>query len=299
MGRFFLYLLALLLTFLGANALYVAGISRVDWNFSKAIEAREFQGRDFEILVFGNSTAMDGVNTEMISRGIAPAYNFSLGGATLKDNFDQLSFYLKRNEKPRQVWLFLSTCHLSYRNASYNTPIVEYLYSTSKPGFSLENLPLFKFRWMFVENIKKLISPDHRNAQLKRGQLRINRSVPDTSQPSNLDSCLNSTYYHSPEFEYLWKMRRLCDSLHIAFNVYEMPCWQKYQTACKTDSIEVTTENGGDQIIMNLNNQEITLGTIDPKTHWLSENHLNIRGSEAITIFLIQSAKEKELFGKN
>ena len=58
--------------------------------------------KQFEIIVIGNSLAMDGINTEMLGK----AYNLSIGGATLNTNKRQLEEYLEScQKKPKKVIL--------------------------------------------------------------------------------------------------------------------------------------------------------------------------------------------------
>jgi len=284
MKRFFIFTFLILVSFAVVNIVFIWVISKVDWNFSKALEATQFKNEVFKVLVFGNSTALDGVNSEMLTSEVGESYNFAIGGATLEANFIQLENYLRLNQKPDQVLLFLSSCHVNYKKLVAVNPLLE---SEEKSYFKLKNIPLYKFRWLFIENIKKLISSDHRSATLVRGQLRISRSIPDPTHYAQSDkACLTSGDYLGSEFNYLWLMQALCKAQGVGFRVFEMPCWKKSQNEC--NNVLIKNEKVDSLIVYNLNKKNLSDSLLNPNSDWLSENHLNFSGSVKITKAIVK-----------
>ena len=283
MKKFIGFVLSLILGFAVINAYYVWTLSRIDWDFSKTKEARNFNNQAFKILVFGNSTALDGINTAEISQSIGSSYNFSVGGASLETNYVQFKEYLKQNQKPDKVLLFLSSCHVNYNKVYEVNPIVDYYYLNS-PLSGLAQLPLFKFRWLFIENIKKIISSDHRSATVVAGQLRINKSIPDTSV-ERIGNCPGQVDYSNNGYRYMIEFAKTCHAQNIDLFVFEMPGWKRFQNSCPDDSFAISEYRVP---IFNLNSYEICNSLLNPKTDWLSENHLNYTGSVKLTNKVIE-----------
>lgn len=278
MSRFLTFCSLLLVGFVLANAMFVWIVGSFDWNFSKAREAAAFKGEDFKVLVLGNSTALDGVNTEMLSAEFGKSYNFALGGASLEASLAQLQMYLRHNEKPDKVLLFLSSCHVNYQKQVAINPIIEAEESEGPPR--LGDIPLYKFRWLFIENVKKVVSREHRLARVVQGQLRIDRIIPDeTSISMESNGCGEGADYGASSYDPVWRINRICRESGVQFYLFEMPCWTKYQNAC----LDFLASNGSDTLVIhNLNNKDVCK-EISPSTHWLSENHLNYMGSIELT----------------
>lgn len=290
MSRFFKFSGALLICFVLANVFYLFLLPRIDWDFGKTREAHGFKGRNIKVLVFGNSTAMDGINTEMLSDSLGSAYNFSVGGATLESNYIQLKEYLQLNAKPEKVWLFLSSAHIRYQGVGEVNPIVDYYYGNFFSFTGLKDIPMFKFRWLFIENIKKLLSSAHRNAKVVKGQLQIKSIVPDnTSKKSSADSCWGNVFYNGPGYEYMWKIAELCKKEGIEIQLFEMPCWKEFRNNCPDIIINKKMGNLNCQVkLHNLNNENIFDSILNPQTDWLSKNHLNYNGSVKVTKEIIR-----------
>jgi hypothetical protein len=281
MKGFLSFVAALFIAFVVANVLYLWIIKSVDWNFRKLSESQSFRNQSYEILIFGNSTALDGVNPEMLADVHGSSYNFAIGGASLESNFIQLENYLANNQKPKKVLLFLSSCHTNYTKANEIHPMVKHYYSATPFSKNLDDLPLFKYRWLFLENLKVLISEEHRSARLSNGQLIINKRVADPTNVTNPQACPDGKEYSGDGYAYLYRMNQICDELNIAFYVFEMPCWKKYQTDC----LEVAVPTGQETFlrITNFNNAAVCDSLFDSNEDWLSENHLNFNGSKKLT----------------
>lgn len=301
MIKFFKFLLVLALAFVAVNFLYLFLLPRIDWDFAKAKEASELKGRDIKLLVFGNSTAMDGINTELLSKHFGPSYNFSIGGATLQANYVQLKNYLDNNTAPEKVLLFLSSAHLSYKKGNFVNPIVEYYYGGSENTRGLQEIPLFKFRWLFVENVKKLLSAEHRSAKLVQGQLRIKKTIPDNSiLKQTVVACNDKEFYTGEGFEFMWQMAALCKEKNIELFIFEMPCWKDAQNDCSDLSVVKLVNGKNFSIqIQNLNNYHLCDSLIDAKTNWLSRNHLNYNGSLKVTGFVAKKIGSRLISNEN
>lgn len=281
MTKFLIFFSSLLLAFVVSNMVYLFTLPRVDWDFSKTKEAHNFKDEKLQVLVFGNSTAMDGINAEILSSNLGPAYNFSIGGASLQTSYIQLLKYLKNNSKPAKILLFLSSAHTTYNTTNAINPIVEYYYTNYSNISGLKDIPLFKFRWLFIENIKKLLSSGHRSAEVIKGQLSIKSFVPDNSAfKKKSDSCQGSSFYNNIGYEYMWQMAKLCYAKGIEMEVFEMPCWKDIENDC---SDIIVSKNNYSLNIINLNNHLYCDSLLDPQKDWLSRDHLNYFGAIKIT----------------
>jgi hypothetical protein len=287
MKKFLFFISGLLIAFILANYSFLALLPLVDWDFGKTKEAYQFKNQSIKVLVIGNSAAMDGINTEILTTKVGNAYNFSVGGASLQTNYIQLKNYLQQNQKPQKVLLFLTSAHYSYSTNTQVNPIVDYYYNDIATTPTLKDIPLFKFRWLFLENIKKILSKNHRNAKVLRGQLSINSVVPDNTNYSTAkDSCLQINKYNTAGYDYMWQIASLCKQNSIALEVYEMPCWKAYQNNCADTLITNSTTNNS-IFIKNLNDAVLCNNTLNSNTDWLSKNHLNRSGAIKVTNLLI------------
>ncbi|CAN5616591.1 hypothetical protein BH11BAC1_BH11BAC1_10450 [soil metagenome] len=280
MKKFLLFVSCLFIAFVMLNLFYLWLLPKVDLDFMKTKEAAGFRGEKNKILVFGNSTALDGVNTEMLSSQFGSAHNMAVGGATLITNYIQLKSYLETNSKPDKVLMFLSSGNNDYDTTHEVNPIVSYYYQQEVYERPLKDLPLFRFRWLFIENMKKLFSGAHRSAYLFKGQFRSDKTIEDHTilKQGAMRSEIN--YLH-PGFEYLRRMAELCDSNGIRFVVFEIPCWKKSQNSFEDAEVEFPLLKPIH--IYNLNRFTICNSLIDSKADWLSENHLNYKGSIKLT----------------
>lgn len=294
MVTFLRFVILISIAFILVNLLYILTLQKIDWDFSKTKAAHDFKSQNFKLLVLGNSTAMDGINAEILSSEYGEAYNLALGGASLEVNYVQLQYYLQHNLAPQKVLLFLSSAHMNYTRFNDFNPIVEYLYKDKK-YVSLKELPLFKFRWLFIENIKKLFSSAHRNAQVIKGQLRISKITPDNSvAPKSEKECANQDFYNAEGYKYMWRIIQLCKQKGIEINVFEMPCWREFQNSC--ENIRVSKSVLGDSLsftLFNLNNRSIYDSTLDSQKDWLSKNHLNKEGAIKLTRTVVRIIRKE------
>ncbi len=287
MRKFLLFLFSLLIAFVVLNVFYLIILSKIDWDFSKTKKIHSFKDEKFKVVVLGNSTALDGIDAELISTRFGATYNFAIGGASLETNFIQLVKYLKSNRPPSKVLVGLSSCHNNYNNIMEVNPIVDYYYDSLLLPVTIKDVPLFKFRWLFIENIKKLLSRDHRNAIVVDGQLRISKSVTDKSFYSlGAVQCLQEDDYLKPGYKYLHQIAEVCIQNGIQLIVFEMPCWKKSQNECEDVYVSENIEKGFK--IFNFNHKVLAGSMYEVKSDWLSENHLNTSGSKKLTSLIIK-----------
>ena len=295
MKKFILKLLVITGLFLILNLLYLRIIQKTDWNFSKAIEIKNFQDQEFDCLVLGNSLALDGIDTSFLTKKGIPSYNLAIGGASLKTNFLQLKEYLKLNKQPTFVILGLSSCLNLNFNSEDIHPIIETTYRASK-NYSFKDLPLLKFKWLSTELLKKIVSKNHRNATMELGQLKISKVVPDVSRYKDRVTTKVDLKKYS-ESIYLTKIDSLCKINAIQLIALEMPGFKNTQNLIKENSIILIDSTNNKLELINLNNREVCRSLFNDTKDWLGNSHLNVQGAKKLTNYiyeniLIDSAKD-------
>jgi hypothetical protein len=299
MSKFIGYIASLVLIFVLLNVIFVRVFTSLDWNLKKAKESAGFKEKRFEIAVLGNSTVLDGVNAKMISEHLGEAYNFALGGATVRTNRLQFEKYLEANHKPKLVLVGLSSClNRQYPKNPSIHPAASFFYGFDD-NISLSNVPIYKLRWAFIEGIKKFISSDHREARLVKGQLQLNRSIPDKTlfTPEKATDEFDEHFYSQVGLNDLWSIVRLCKKNNIKILVCEMPCGNSRQN--NEDAGARIIRNGRDSsenfILLNMNSHQLLDSIINPETDWLSKDHLNLNGAISFTNSLLENIRKLEI----
>ena len=282
MKKFLFKISIFLLLFTLSNLVFLKLIQKFDWNFSKLMYMDAFENQDYECLIIGNSLALDGFDmTQFDEQGIE-AYNCAIVGSSIKSNLVQLEQYLSKNKAPKMIIHGMS----SYRNTDFNSeiiyPAVDYLYVNTKPSY--QELPMIKFKWMGAELLKKIVSSNHRNAEVYKGQLRSKRTVPDKTQlPKNLVSQLDLSRYENAH--YLASIDSICLEHNIKQISIEMPAYLECQNAAPIGPIKYINSKGVERSFYNLTNTEFCK-IFNPKTDWLGDSHLNLYGSQKFTKYL-------------
>lgn len=282
----FLYRIFLFGVLIGLlNVGYLFLIKKLDWNFSKRLEAISFLQPEFDCLVLGNSLPMDGINSEYFSKQGLNTYNLAIGGASLYTSHKQLQEYLDQyNYKPKYVVLGANS-NISDFNEESIHPIVDF--TNEDKSFSGSDLPMIKFRWIAKELLKKIVSPNHRNAKLVKGQLRMNKVVKDKTSALDTVIKFNSGVYE--ESTSLEKVAKLCRKNNIKLICIEMPDFKETRNGnnigpftlnCKSETVQVYNCNG---LFMD--------SILHDNTSWLGDAHLNNKGAEAFTKFLFSKVK--------
>ena len=264
--------------FIVLNALYLYACIVWDWSFAKRVEALTMESPKYENIILGNSLAMDGMDSEVMSVHGEFTYNLSIGGASLKTNFIQLKEYLKiAGKNPKTVILGLG----SYMNDFQREEIIPVVDFTMEGNhYGLKDLPMIKFRWIVFELIKKVIDPDHRNAKLNQGQLRIGRIVEDDTDYRNPLPLLPLKNY--TDAEYLKKIAHLCRTYDIRLILIEMPGFKRTRNQTSIGPHKLSLDGDTTIDLYNLNNIHFA-AILDAKRDWLGNSHLNKYGAAKFT----------------
>lgn len=268
------------------NALYLCACIFWDWSFSKRIEALTLSSPTYQYIILGNSLAMDGIDPEILASNSKSAYNLAIGGSSLKTNLIQLEDYLKiAKENPKVVILALGSYINDFQRQEIN-PVVEF--TMEGHHYGLKDLPMIKFRWLVYELIKKVIDPDHRNAKLYQGQLRIGRTVNDDSKyASPLNALPINDYINS---EYIKKIADRCRASNIHLVLIEMPGFKRTQNQTDIGPHKISLDDKAPIYLYNLNNIEFA-SKFDSEKDWLGNSHLNEFGAVKFTTYLKEIIK--------
>ncbi len=294
MSKFFkkcFWFLALLLLL---NILYLVLLLNYSLDFKKVNDVSNFKNKNYEVLVFGNSMALDAIDAEYLTSKGLSAYNMSIAGCHISNSLLMLEDYLKHNTVPKMVVIGLSSSiGRGYLNKiAFKNPEVTFFYDSSLID-KLVNPPLLNFQWLAVEMFKILISKDHRNSKIVRGQWKSPKVIPDESVFKDAKTVFR----------------------------YDNACLQEFITICKNNNIRVipielpgSNENRNSfpynysinlfdhtQLkLYNLNNYEVSQNIIDSKKDWLAHDHLNQNGGKKLTAFIYENILKKEkIISKN
>lgn len=283
MTKFLLRSTLFVLVLIVINLLYLKLVRTTDWNFAKRVESLELNDPQHDLLVIGNSLPMDGVDTEYLSRRGISSYNLSLGGATFRTSHLQLVEYLNRyDHKPAVVLLGGST-----EIGNFDSDRISGVVEVTIEGNARDSwyVPMLKFKGMFFEMLKKIVSAPHREAYLIGGQLRFARVTPDETsfrdfQPFDLQIYQNSTQ--------LSEIMETCKSHDIQLIVVEMPGFMKTRHRESWHS-EALTKDG--VVFLDCNTVEYCQ-IFDSERDWIGNNHLNSSGARKFTKSLLPLIQE-------
>lgn len=273
--------------FIVINVLYLALLVYTDWNFKKRIESLSFKNPGYELLVLGNSLAMDGFDTELLTSYGLKSYNLAIGGSSIKTNYVQLNEYLTKNEKkPKYVILGLGSYMSSSEDGTVH-PIVEFTMGGHR--FTRNDLPIVKFQWLGVEFAKKIISSNHRNARLSYGQLKFQKKVPDSTKYTN--RALNIKYYQNSY--YIAEIAKICIENGIEFIIIEMPGYFNTQNQSEIGPTELSLENGCMVNLYNFNSKDFC-EMFNSDEDWIGNSHLNEYGAVKFTKEVFKTISHKK-----
>ena len=255
---------------------------KFDWNFSKRIEALELQKPVYKNIVIGNSLSMDGIDSQMLSSDSSGTYNLSIGGASLKTNYIQLQEYISiALKKPERIILAVGSYRDNFFSDMSIQPIVEF--TMTDYTYKFEDLPMIKFKWIFTELLKKMISAEHRSAKRVQGQLRIRRTVADNTLINiPINNIPFSKYQNSI---YIKQIAELCNRNKIELIIIEMPGFRYTRNNQTVGPYEINYNQNVKVDLYNFNGPDID-SILDPKVDWLGGSHLNKYGAEKFTKYI-------------
>lgn len=275
------------LVFLGivviVNLLFLFLLLNFAPGFKKVYEMSKFQNKDFDLIVLGNSMALDGVDANYISEKGIKTYNLAVAGNHVPTTLKLFENYLEHNKKPKMVVVGLSSAvGKSYLNpVLYHNPEVDFFY---QPNFwqNIKNPPMLNFQWLAIDMIKILLSKEHRNATMENGQWRTKKVIPDNS--SFNPNRAAPKYYDNV---YLHKLIKLCKKNNIKILLVEITGSKKSQNSVPFVK-EYLVSKDEKITVYNLNNFKIASELINPQTDWLAPDHLNVFGATKETQFLYE-----------
>lgn len=276
MKRFIYKISVFVIIFIIINILYLGLIAFTDWNFKKRIESLKLVNPTYELLILGNSSAMDAFDTEYLTFHGLKSYNLAIGGSSFKTNYIQLNEYLTKYKKtPKNVILGIGSYMGSFNGETIH-PIVEFTMTGYK--FTKNDLPLVKFQWLGSEFVKKIISSTHRNAKLSNGQLKFQKKVPDVTQYAA--QTFNINYYL--DSYYTGEIARLCSNIGIELIIVEMPGYRNTQNDTEVGPKKLYFKNGATAILYNFNSKDFCK-IFNSEDDWIGNSHLNEYGATKFT----------------
>ncbi len=277
-----------LFLFIASNFIYLIILQKTDWNYKKRIDALTLDAPDNDIIVIGNSLAMDGIDTELLSQNGYQSYNLSLGGSSLRTNYIQLNEYLTLYEKkPKCVILGLGSYLNDFEKETIH-PIVEYTQKDREVSF--RDLPMLKFRWLFKELLKKLVSKAHREASLKYGQLRFKKQVPDNTALDHNNDFPIDRYKSAP---FIYDIIDLCSDYDIELIIVEMPGLKKTRHK-KRFNCMLLDEVNNNGLLLDYNNFS-DCEIFDDQKDWIGDSHLNAYGAKKMTTRLLSDLQKMDV----
>lgn len=263
------------------NLVYFFILLKFSPGFSKINTISKFENKEYELLVLGNSMALDGIDAAYLNEKGIKAYNLAVAGNHVATSLMMFEEYLKKNKAPKTVLVGLSSAvGQSFLNkVPYHNPEVDFFY---KPSLwqNIKNPPLLNFQWLAVDMMKIVISKDHRNAKMIEGQWRTEKVIPDNSVFNPLKQ--KKIDYSSP---YLNKLINICREKNIKIVLVEMTGSNASRNNLPYN-YQVSLADKSNAKVYNLNNLEIGNAIVNPKTDWLSPDHLNLHGAKKETAFI-------------
>ncbi len=273
-----LYLIGSLLTINLFFYLLLAAFSPV---FRKVNEIKNFKDKEYDLLIFGNSAGLDGIDASLLSKKGLKSYNFCIGGSHIKSSVILLQNYLNANKRPKKVLLCLTSSMEGtfLKKYPFIDPCINHFYNKNILERYL-TIYLKEFEWLYIEILKMLVSKQHREAKMEDGQWQIKKTMTDETTFSEIP--LININYNSNYLDYFVSFVK---KNALELNVIEMPGWRKHRNTLPVE-YELVTRSGKVINIENLNNLSIADSLLNPRTDWLSLNHLNQFGAIKLTEYL-------------
>jgi hypothetical protein len=204
---------------------------RYDFTEPKLAEALSFTNKNFDILYFGDSLVLEGVDPSVIDTELAThSYNMALGGGSFLESEALLRHYLARNSAPKVavIGVYVNspessselrpTVYFALDRALRNSLIARTETEGVKPPslsfYVFNRLPAYRYRNTIDLWIKSLISSQDQRPHFVQGQAQVDFSNPPNLGPVH-QSQLNVTQ--------LRHLIELCQGANISALLVEMP----------------------------------------------------------------------------
>lgn len=271
------------------NIIYLVVLTLYSPGFKKVYEISKFENENYQLVVLGNSMALDGIDTGYLSKKGINSFNLAIAGDHIATSQMILERYLKNNSKPKYVVIGISSAigNAFLNKVSFKNPEVEFFYNPELKA-TIINPPLLNFQWLFVDLLKIIISKDHREATLTRGQWKTQKVIADNSKfKEHIQVPID---YKNP---HLLKIVELCENQNIKLIITELPGSNNNRNSLPFQ-YDATLLNNKKVKIYNLNNNEVSSRILDPSKDWLAPDHLNKFGAEKVTAYLYENVIKKE-----
>jgi len=205
----------------------------------------------------------------------------AIGGATVRTSFVQLDEYLtKHSTKPKYVILGLNSTHEEFDIETIH-PIIEVSMQGHK--YSLNDIPILKFKWLGIEFLKKVISSKHRQARLSYGQLKFQKVISD-------DTRYKVNYLNTGKFtssKWINEIAKLCCQNNIVLYILELPGYKELQNSSDVGPYNLVFNSECYTKLYNFNSKDFC-EIFDPNKDWIGNSHLNEFGAKKFTETLLE-----------
>lgn len=280
--------LAVLLLVL-VNVIAFFALMAVNPMLKKVQESANFNNQKFDLLVFGNSMTVDGIDCDYLSKKGINSYNLATNGSHMCSSSLQLKAYLKNNAKPKMVIVGLpSATGKSLLNpVPYPNPLIDFFYEPSLKNCVL-NPPPVNLRWLYVESLKIVVSKAHRESKIVRGQWKSPKVIADDTSFQNKKT---EFHYDNVDFQ---EFIKICKNEGIQVIPIEMPGSNANRNSLPYN-YQINLADQSQLKLYNLNNYEVSSQFIDPKNDWLAPDHLNQNGGAKLTAFVYDNILKPQI----
>ena len=271
------------------NVIAFVVLLKVNPMIKKVYESANFKNKKYDLLVFGNSMTVDGIDCEYLTQKGIDSYNLATNGSHMCSSLLQLKKYLKHNQKPKAIIIGLpsATGQSLLNKVPYSNPLVDFFYEPSLEHCIL-NPPPVNLRWLYVESLKIVVSKAHRESKIVRGQWKSPKVIADDSTFKDKKT---EFQYDNADFQ---EFIKICKDNGIHVIPIEMPGSNENRNSLPYQ-YQINLADHSQLQLYNLNNYNISKNIIDPKIDWLAHDHLNQTGGEKLTAFVYANILKTQL----
>ena len=292
----FVLFTALMIGILGALGMALEKCAvRFDHNERKVHDVVTMDGKDFDVLVLGNSVAQQGIDPRVLQQNWkCTSYNQSVGGASIIESAVLLQHYLSKNSQPSLVLFGLTINRASMGDGLrpsvslrvspdakkyYERFVADHGVDVNRTVEFLSSFRFFRYR-SALEHASKWLFNQNRSIHFVNGFLEITRTKPVNRG--------HRTHLSGISAAGLRAIDRLCDQRGIQIIYVELPNTAAFNatTAGRESTLAVVRQLVGDRFI-SLNSESV-ISQLDDAC-WVSDDHLNATGAKLVTTILSES----------